>query len=335
MRVKVPLIVLTLVISSLFAPLLIYQTHAIGCATTCNFEADVNIPAVDGTIRVKLDGAASPLYTLNHTFAFGNNTQHTIEVMDTTLSVPSTGARYLFREWVYKGSNGDIHWGPSPILITPNILDDYTSSKNGPFLAVFDKQFQASFAFTDPSGQGISPPSSVTLQGPSTITLSTYTNQWLAARIWTVTDATWQSMPGSVYGSPVIDLTTGPQSAQIPLRAYTAAIKVVDNSNSPVAGVNLSVTLSNNTVVTPTTDSQGVVQLGHIPLGPYSVQGPNIQQVVVDASTDPVFTITLNQGTGPTAPVVSALVLLTIFGLAVFLLVLAIKVRKPPPPPTI
>ncbi len=335
MRAKVPLIVLTLIISSLFAPLLIYQTHAIGCSTTCNFEADVNVPAVDGAIRVKLDGAASPLYTLNHTFAFGNNTQHTIEVIDTTLSVPSTGARYVFREWVYKGVNGDIHWGPSPVLITPYILDDYTSSRNGPFLAMFDRQFQASLTFTDPSGQAISPPTWVILQGPSTINMTAYAGQWLSAKIWTVTDAKWQSMPGSVYGSPTIDLTSGPQSVQIPLRAYSATIKVVDNSNNPVPGAGLTVTLYNNTVVTATTDSQGMAQLGHIPLGPYSVQGQNIQQVVVDASTDPVFTITLNQGTGPSAPVVSALVLLTIFGLAVFLLVLAIKVRKPPAPPTI
>ena len=82
-----------------------------------------------------------------------------------------------------------------------------------------------------------------------------------------------------------------------------------------------------------------MVQLGDIPYGSYTalvsyqgqVQGP----VGEDATTGSVSTITLNVGGGASAPVVSGLVLLTIFGVALFLILLAIKVRKPPPPPQI
>ncbi len=323
---------LTLVLSSLISPPLISSVRGASCSATCDFEADTNVPTTAGIVRVRLDGSTN--YNLNHTFTFGYNTTHTFEVLDLQIVAPS-GGRYVFKQWSHNG----IQWSSTPILAGNPfpILANFKTGDNGPFVAEFEAQFQVSLSFTDPVGQSITPPSVITLQGPSTVTLSSYTGQWLSAGVWTVTDATWQNVPSSVYGVPTVDLTSGPQSVQIPLKAYSAAVKVVDNSNNPVAGASLTVTLYNNTVVTATTDSQGMAQLGHIPLGPYSVQGQNIPLQVADASTDPngVFTITLNQGTGPSAPVVSALVLLTIFGLAVFLLVLAIKVRKPPPPPTI
>jgi len=227
-------------------------------------------------------------------------------------------------------------------MITPLILANYTSSSpNEAFWAVFDKEFQASFSFTDPSGQAISPPSSITLQGPSPVTLSTYTDQWLSATLWTVTDATWQSMPNMVDGTQTVDLRTGPVSAQIRLRAYTATVKVVDRSNNPISGVSLFVRLTNqtSTELPFTTDAQGLAQLGYIPLGSYTVrvvyQNQDMGSWVVEASQTPVNTIQLNVGGTTSGPIISAVVLLTIFGVAMFLLLLAVKVRKPPLPPTI
>ena len=316
----------------MLAPLLVSMVHAVGCQTPCDFETDTNVPSGDATVWVRVDGTS--YYTLNRTFAFANNTQHTIEVMNTTLYVPSTGARYVFKQWTY----GGYQWDPTPTLTTPFILANFTSTQNAPFIAEFGKQFQASLSFTDPSGQAISPPSSVTLQGPSTVILSNYSNQWLSAAVWTVTDATWQSMPGTVLRTPVVDLRSGPVSQQIPLKAYSATLKVVDRSNNPIAGASVTVTLANATSGTFTTDSQGLVQIGRIPLGTYNVhivyQNQDIT-AAVDASTTPVFTVTLNLGGGTSGPIVSAVVLLTIFGLAMFLLLLAIKVRRPPLPPTI
>jgi hypothetical protein len=54
-----------------------------------------------------------------------------------------------------------------------------------------------------------------------------------------------------------------------------------------------------------------------------------------DASVASVSTVTLNVGGTTSAPVVSALVLFTIFGVAFFLILLAVKVRRPSPPPKI
>ena len=320
------------------------KVQAANCPPTCDFEANTNVPISEATVRVRVDGSA--FQTLSYTFQFAYNTPHTIEVMNTTLYGTLTGARYVFKQWSYNGiqwsSNSTLSGNPFPILA------NYTSAQNGPFVAEFEKQFQASFSFTDPSGQAVTPPSSITLQGPSTVCLgpacqepTTYSNQWLSDTVWTVTDATWQSMPGTVYGTPTIDLRNGPASTQIPLRAYSATVKVVDRSNNPIAGVSLSIRLANCTApcLTLATDSQGLAQLGHIPLGSYKVdvvyQNQNMGSWVVDASANPVNTISLNLGGGTSGPIVSAVVLLTIFGLAMFLLLLAIKVRRPPLPPTI
>ena len=121
--------------------------------------------------------------------------------------------------------------------------------------------------------------------------------------------------------------------------AYPASVKVVDKLNSPIQGASVTITFANATSRTFTTDSQGTVQLGDIPIGPYSAhvlyQGQDQGTWSEDASVAPVSTVTLNAGGTSSAPVVSAIVLLTIFGVALFLILLAIKVRRPLPPPKI
>ena len=345
MRVKVPLVVFTLIVSSLLAPLLIPNVQAAGCSPNCYFEADTNVPASEGTVSVRLvniTGTGTTIHVLNKTFTFANNTSYSIEVIDTLINAPS-GARYVFKQW----SHNTQQWSPTPMLsgIPFPILANYTTGDNGPFVAEFEKQFQASFSFTDPTGQAISRPSSITLQGPRIVSipnnLSSYQNLWLGAALWTVTDATWQSMPNMVDGTQTVDLRTGSVSAQIRLRAYTATVKVVDRLSSPISGVSLFVRLTNqtSTELPFTTDSQGQAQLGYIPLGSYTVrvvyQNQDMGSWVVEASQTPVNTIPLNVGGTTSGPIISAVVLLTIFGVAMFLLLLAVKVRKPPLPPTI
>jgi len=340
LRAKVPLIVLTLALSSILAPLLITNVQAAGCSPNCLFEVDTNVPLAEGTVNVRLDN--STIHPLNQTFSFANNTSHSIEVLTTVINAPS-GARYVFKQW----SHNTQQWSPTPMLNGNPfpIIENFTTGDNGPFVAEFEKQFQADFAFTDPSGQAITLPSSITLQGPATVSIpnnaSSYQNLWLRAALWTVTDATWQSMPNMVDGTQTVDLRTGPVSAQIRLRAYTATVKVVDRLNNPISGVSLFVRLTNQTSVELpfTTDSQGQALLGYIPLGSYTVrvvyQNQDMGSWVVEASQTPVNTIPLNVGGTTSGPIISAVVLLTIFGVAMFLLLLAVKVRKPPLPPTI
>jgi len=340
LRAKAPLVFMTLIVSFLLAPLLISNVQAADCPPNCNFEAGTNVPTAEGTVRVRLDGSTN--YNLNRTFSFPYNTSHTLEVLDTLISAPS-GARYMFKQWSHNG----IQWATTPMLSGSPfpILANYTTGDNGPFVAEFEKQFQASFAFTDPSGQAISRPSSITLQGPRTVSIpnnsSAFQNLWLGAALWTVTDATWQSMPNMVNGTQTVDLRNGPYTAQIELRAYTATVKVVDRLNNPISGVSLFIRLTNqtSTELPFTTDTQGLAQLGHIPLGSYTVrvvyQNQDLGSWVVEASQTPVNTIQLNVGGTTSGPIISAVVLMTIFGVAMFLLLLAVKVRKPPLPPTI
>ncbi len=335
MRTKKRVLILMLVVSSLLSPLLITSVHA-SCSTTCNLEADTNVPSSIAVVWVRADGGT--LYQFNHTYAFPFNTTHTLEVMNTTLSVPSTGARFAFKQWLVGGS----FYASTPIITTPATTVDYTSSSfSGPFEAQFEEQLQLSLSFVDPSGQPVNPPTSVTLMGPSTVTLSVnqYSNQWLAAGVWTVQDATWEGSPGTVLGQPSIDLTQRSITAPISLKAYPATVKLTDNSNQPVSGAMIAVTFANGTSTTLTSDSQGTVNLGRIPIGSYTIdityQNRDWGSYSIDASAQPVDTVQLGIGGGTSAPVVSAVVLLTIFGLALFLIVLAVRVRKPPPPPMI
>jgi hypothetical protein len=263
--------------------------------------------------------------------------------MNTTLSVPSTGTRYVFKQWLLNG----IQWGTTASVNVTYVTVDYTSSSvYGAFEAQFEKQVQLSLSFVDSSGQAVNPPTSVTLSGPSTITLTytnqsfnQYTNQWLAAAVWTVSDATWEGISGTVKGPQTIDLTKGSTTASISLKAYSASMKLTDNSNNPVSGATVTVTLVNGTSKTFTSDSQGLVNIGRVPLGTYTAhivfQNQDMGSYPVDASVTPTDTVKLNIGGGIAAPVVSSVVLLTIFGLALFLVFLAIRVRKASPPPKI
>lgn len=226
-------------------------------------------------------------------------------------------------------------------MTTPRMLANYTSSTNGPFMAQFDKLFSLTLTFTDPSGQPVNPPSSVVLaNGQTTVRLTAYTNQWLTAGVWTVADATWEGGSQAVIGTPTIDLTQAGSTRTIALKAYPATLQVVDSQNRPVVGATVTVTFDvNATTRSFTTDNQGTVQLGRIPLGRYTAhivyQGQDFHSYSVDASLTPTDTIKLSTGGQISQPIISSIVLITIFGVAVFLVVLAVRVRKPPLPPVI
>jgi carboxypeptidase family protein len=333
---RASLLILALAITIL--PLFLVNVHATtGCITNCRLTADTNVPAAEGTVYVELDNLTSPLYALPHTFLFANNTRHTLTMVNTTFSAPS-GARYVWNQWVHSS----LQWTPTLMMQTPIMLYNYTGpSDGGPYIAKFDKQFQYTLTFKDAAGQPlVPPPTSVVLSSAgSSITTSAYSSQWLTATSWTVTSATWEGYQGALLGPVPINLTSSSASAVVKVSAYSATVKVVDKLNNPIQGASVTITFANATSRTFTTNSQGTVQLGDIPIGPYSAhvlyQGQDQGTWSEDASVAPVSTVTLNVGGTSSAPVVSAVVLLTIFGVALFLILLAVKVRRPPPPPKI
>lgn len=295
------------------------------------------MPVADGTVYVELDNNTGSVYSLPHTFSFLNNSQHTLTVLNTTLSAPS-GARYIWNEWIHSS----LQWTPTLMMRTPFMTFNYTgSSDGGAFTAKFDKQFQYSLTFKDAAGQPLTPaPTSVVLSSSaSTITTSAYSGQWLAATSWTVTSATWEGYQPALLAPVPLDLSSAPASAAVGVSAYSASVKVVDKLNNPIQGASVTITFANTTSRMFTTDNLGTVHLGDIPVGPYSAhvlyQGQDQGTWSEDASVASASTVTLNVGGTSSAPVVSAVVLLTIFGVALFLILLAIKVRKPPPPPKI
>jgi hypothetical protein len=302
----------------------------VGCVTNCILDAKTSVPATDATIWVRLDNTT--YFTLPHTFSFPNGTSHSIEVLNITLSGPS-GSRYVWKQWTQTSSPNQ----PNAMLrIT--ILANYTGTNA--FTAQLDKQFQMTLTFTDVSGQPVNAPSYLILQNAGlSLNLTSYSNLWTSAVVWSVIDAKWEGIRGSVSSSQTVDMTTSSGVRSIQLKAYPSTIRVVDTNNSPLVGVKVVVTFSNSTSKTLTTDSQGVAQLGRVPTGNYvaqlTYQNQDMGKWTADASTTPNNTIQLNVGSPATSSQVSAIVLLTIFGIAFFLVLLAIKVRKTPPPPKI
>src|SRR5437879_6280611 len=321
----------------MIVPLFLVNVHASGCITSCRLTADTTVPAADGTVYVELDNNTGSVFSLPHTFSFANNTRHTLTVLNTTLSA-SSGARYVWNEWIHSSLQST----PTLMMQTPIMLYNYTaSSDGGAFTAKFDKQFQYTLTFKDAAGQSLVPsPTSVVLSSAgSSVTTSAYSGQWLAATSWTVTSATWEGYQVALSAPVPLDLTTGSGSAVVKVNAYAASVKVVDKLNNPIQGASVTITFANATSRAFTTDAQGTVQLGDIPIGPYSAHviyhGQDQGTWSDDASVAPISTVTLNVGGTTSAPVVSAIVLLTIFGVALFLILLAIKVRRTPPPPKI
>jgi len=346
MRSRRTITVLTLIVAAILAPLFITNAHAIqgckpGTPPTCYLYAQTNVPSAEGSVIVRQDGNNALEYPLPHLFAFTNGTTHSLEVLTLTVSGTPSGARYLWDSkaaWTWHTLQY-----PNANMTTPLMIYNYTLP-NDQFTAQFDKQFQYTLTFTDHNGAALSPaPASITLSGPTgTLTTSAYSGQWLQAASWSVVDAKWEGIPGLVIGAQTIDLTNGNVAKSIQLAVYPATVKVVDLNNNPVSGANVTVIFAppNSTSVSHLTGGQGTVSLGDIPLGPYTArvtyQGQDVKWSE-DASATPggESTITLNISGTTSAPVVSAVVLLTIFGVALFLILLAIKVRKPPPPPTI
>jgi hypothetical protein len=271
------------------------------CSVTCQLTATTSIPSGDGIVWVLVD---NNYYTqLPNNFSFLKGTTHTIQVLNQTLTAPS-GSRYVWKQWSLNGA-GNLYTNSTSLNI-PSIVVNYTVGQGGAFTAVFQQQFLLNLQFSDPKGQPVPPPSSVTLHsGTSTIVETSYQGLWLDATLWIVNNATWEGDPNTESGTASFDLSAGPVMGTLVLRAYTATVEVVDISNNPLANASITATLANNTIRTFNTDIQGRVHLGHIPLGPYSIQinyqGRDMGNWTSDASTSPTLTAKLDVA-GPQQP---------------------------------
>src|SRR5437899_5205632 len=110
------MLAIALIASATLAPLFITNVRAPSpCSPSC-LEADTNVPSTDATIRVRVDGGT--FYTLNQTLIFPFNGTHTIQLMNTTVTLASQGIRYVFKQWNWVSNGGAIHWGTSPNMTT-------------------------------------------------------------------------------------------------------------------------------------------------------------------------------------------------------------------------
>jgi hypothetical protein len=294
------LLLFLLLFAAILAPIL--SVHAAGCVSSCNLNAQTNVPGSDASVWVMQDNITSLVYRLPHLFSFANATVHTLAVLNLTLYAPS-GARYVWKQWTIYGNST---WTTSSFMRTPVMIYNYTGAAS--FTAEFDKQFQYALTFTDPTGHPLAlPPSSVTIvNNTSTITTSFYTGQWLSARVWTITSTTWENYQASPSVTTYLNLNAGPATAIVPIRAYNATVKVVDKNNNALPGAFIVTSFANATVRPFTTNTQGIVLYGRIPAGPYSAhvfyQGQDLGTWPVDASTTPIATVQTSWSPPPPTP---------------------------------
>ena len=324
----------------------------LGCKTNCYLDALTNVPSADGTIKVQdKNGAVFPLNPSSpQTFAWLNGSRQTLTVLNQTFAAPS-GTHYSWKQWICACST--VPANSSTILTIPAIYSNYTDPLRNPplngvggFTAQFDKQYKLTLTFSDQQGNALSAPASLQIvTGNTVVNLTSYSGIYESAAVWTIRNVVWEGVTALEVPGQTVDLTSGSASATIKLYVYSATIKAVDTSSSqnPVSGVTVTVSFANSTTRAFQTNSQGLVQLGDIPTSSYtavvSYKGAAICNCIVDTSNpqNNPYVVQVNVGNSPTTttPLVSALVLLTIFGLATFLIVLAIWTRKRPPPPVI
>lgn len=354
MKARAPVIFLTL-LASFLVPLMIGNVQAASCPPgNCQVTVNANVPSSDGTIYVEVDNNTSNVVALPQTFSFPYNTTHTLTVLNSTsFTGATTGGHYVWKDWAnYYGtsvcpgnqcvwtSNPTVRICPGNQCVPNGIIYNYTGPAQ--LTAVFDKQFKTTISFTDIQGNPLTPaPTNLTLSGPTvgSLTISTYSGQYVSADNYTVVSAYWEGTKISpTTNSETVNLANGPATTTISLQAYPATILIVDNNNNPVQGATVTITFVNSTSLSYISNNKGMINLGDIPGGSFGAtvhyQNQAYGPYSLTAIGTPTNTIQVNGGSTPTSTT-TAVVLLAIFGIAFFLILLAIKVRRPAAPPRI
>ena len=364
MKVKARIFFLTLLVL-MIAPIWTGNVYASSCPPgSCSVQANSNVPPSDGTIWIQIDNGTYSANTGNYcqtnsctvpltqgsppTFSFGYGTNHTLTVLNanTTFTGQTTQGHYVWKEWDnYYGTSFQTKWTANTHLNFGPVQYNYTGTVG--FTAVFDKQYATTLSFTDVNGSPLSPsPASLTLVPQTSgtpVTITGYSGQYVSANNYTVQSAVWEGATiGPATGNEFVNIANGPTSTTIALEAYPATIHITDINNNPVSGANVTVTFVNgtSTIRSYATDHNGDVHLGDVPFpGSFGVIihyqnqqfGPYSSSVV----GAPIVTIQIAASSSSPNTTTTAIVLLAIFGIAFFMILLAIKVRKPAAPPQI
>jgi Carboxypeptidase regulatory-like domain len=347
-KARVP-ITLIAILAVFIAPAFLTNVHASGCNSGCQVSANSNVPPTDGRIWVQVDNNTGSycsgnqcILPLPQTFTFPNASSHSIQVLNSSFTGASTGGQYAWKYWtIFYGTPQQTVWPTTnEMLRLQQVVFNYTGTAS--FTAVFDKQYKYTMSFSDSAGNPLSPaPSNVTLQpqSGSAITVTSYSQQFLSSNIYKVTGAFWEGTSVTTVGTQTLDLSNGPATLVVPLTVYPTTVHVVDSNNNPVSGASVTITFLNNTSRAFVSNSNGDVRLGGVAMGSYSAtvryQNQQYGPYTLTSVGNPINTVQVNSGTPPPNTTTTAIALLAIFGIAFFLILLAIKVRKPAAPPQI
>jgi hypothetical protein len=188
---------------------------------------------------------------------------------DYTWGVVNGNARQNLISYVLDGSSTNVTRAESGSFTTPAVT--FGSSHQLAFNSV--NQYLVSFGFADSSGATAIQPSSLQIQAAGADLLEVNGSQiWLdSGTSFQVHTVIWEDA-NVTPTTPRVYTASGPVLENVSLRVYAAKITATDYLGLPISGASASVTLVNGTTIQRTTGSDGVAQLGLIPLGTFQAK---------------------------------------------------------------
>lgn len=185
-----------------------------------------------------------------------------------------TGERQALAAYSLDSITSAVPRNENGTFTTPAIVFDNNHTLS--FVSV--EQYLVSFSFTDSSGAEEIAPASLTLGvGGSSISVGApVLNAWMDnGTSFSISGLFWEG--SDVKPVPSAPYLVAPnETVTVRCRVYSASVLVQDPLGIPVGGAAVSARLANGTTATSTTGSNGVAELGLIPIGTYQATASSL-----------------------------------------------------------
>jgi len=188
---------------------------------------------------------------------------------DYTWGVVNGDARQNLISYTLDGSSTNVTRAGSGSFATPAMT--FASYHQLTFNSM--TQYLVSFGFEDSSGTTTIQPPSLQIQVVGLVLMDVNGSQiWLdSGTSFQIHAVIWENANVTPI-TPRVYMASGPALENVPLRVYAAKITATDYLGLPISGASASVTLVNGTTIQRTTGSDGVAQLGLIPVGTFQAK---------------------------------------------------------------
>ncbi len=182
---------------------------------------------------------------------YDENSEAMIELQNTVVD-HSNSTRHVFRGWTGSFEEEDAIF---------NILVTQALSIN----AEWDTEYLITARMTDSLGSELTPTDIIFRNLERSFEFDGLDDLWISPGRYSIEAIIWQGIDVSPADNNFEILS--PRELRVALEVYPAIIHVIDSLGFPVSGAQLTVQLRNGTIVRSETGSEGVADIGLIPLG--------------------------------------------------------------------